>query len=223
MSASTPDTETLVRPPPADWYPNPSGPGQRYWDGAEWTESYSPPTTEQPVAQDDEPGGSALVPLGYVFAVLILIVGLILGIIAATRPRGKARRHGPWIIALSAVVFGLGTFTVVRVIEQSNREATQRTNEQIQRSDEQIQHSQEQATREGQETQQKLSSEQHAREETLKREQQSSEERLNREQETLKQEQHASEERAQQELRANEAKANQEQRELQQSLREEGG
>lgn len=23
--------------PPAGWYPNPSGPGQRYWDGASWT------------------------------------------------------------------------------------------------------------------------------------------------------------------------------------------
>lgn len=23
--------------PPAGWYPNPSGPGQRYWDGVAWT------------------------------------------------------------------------------------------------------------------------------------------------------------------------------------------
>ena len=27
--------------PPAGWYTNPTGPGQRYWDGAQWTDSYS--------------------------------------------------------------------------------------------------------------------------------------------------------------------------------------
>ncbi len=34
--------------PPAGWYPNPQGPGQRYWDGARWTDQYSQP---QPAAQ----------------------------------------------------------------------------------------------------------------------------------------------------------------------------
>jgi hypothetical protein len=24
--------------PPADWYPNPSGPGLRWWDGQQWTD-----------------------------------------------------------------------------------------------------------------------------------------------------------------------------------------
>ncbi len=27
--------------PPAGWYPNPGGPGQRYWDGHEWTQHYA--------------------------------------------------------------------------------------------------------------------------------------------------------------------------------------
>lgn len=27
--------------PPAGWYPNPGGPGQRYWDGYEWTQHYA--------------------------------------------------------------------------------------------------------------------------------------------------------------------------------------
>jgi Protein of unknown function (DUF2510) len=30
----------VERPPPAAWYPNPLGPGQRFWDGARWTENY---------------------------------------------------------------------------------------------------------------------------------------------------------------------------------------
>lgn len=29
--------------PPEGWYANPSGPGQRYWDGTTWTDSYSQP------------------------------------------------------------------------------------------------------------------------------------------------------------------------------------
>lgn len=27
---------------PAGWYPNPTGPGQRYWDGQQWTEHTAP-------------------------------------------------------------------------------------------------------------------------------------------------------------------------------------
>jgi Protein of unknown function (DUF2510) len=30
-------------PMPAGWYANPSGPGQRYWDGAGWTQWTNPP------------------------------------------------------------------------------------------------------------------------------------------------------------------------------------
>jgi hypothetical protein len=30
------------RLPPAAWYPNPNGPGQRYWDGAAWTDQSAP-------------------------------------------------------------------------------------------------------------------------------------------------------------------------------------
>jgi hypothetical protein len=34
-------------PPPAGWYQNPDGPGQRYWDGAQWTGHYSGATPTQ--------------------------------------------------------------------------------------------------------------------------------------------------------------------------------
>jgi hypothetical protein len=35
---------TLALPPsvhPAGWYPNPGGPGRRYWDGQQWTQHYA--------------------------------------------------------------------------------------------------------------------------------------------------------------------------------------
>ncbi len=50
-SASAVDSlRRLRRPPPepqapavapAGWYPNPEGPGRRYWDGSRWTEHYA--------------------------------------------------------------------------------------------------------------------------------------------------------------------------------------
>lgn len=36
-------TPALQSGPPPGWYANPSGPGQRYWDGAGWTQWTNPP------------------------------------------------------------------------------------------------------------------------------------------------------------------------------------
>jgi hypothetical protein len=47
IEGSTPKAETAggeaapTSTPPPGWYPNPSGPGKRYWDGGRWTEQYS--------------------------------------------------------------------------------------------------------------------------------------------------------------------------------------
>ncbi|KAA1428760.1 DUF2510 domain-containing protein [Nocardioides antri] len=52
-------------PMPPGWYPNPSGPGTRYWDGTSWTHEYGPPEvpgspsgpskSAQPRASDSRP------------------------------------------------------------------------------------------------------------------------------------------------------------------------
>lgn len=53
-------------------------------------------------------GVSAIVPVGYVMAVFIPLVGFILGIVAATRTdEPDTRAHGPYVIALSVVAFFL--------------------------------------------------------------------------------------------------------------------
>src|ERR1700750_1929491 len=68
---------------PAGWYPDPSGaPGQRYFDGAQWTEQRTP-APEQAGARGTNPIGlSALVAsiVGFIFACVkgVLVVGWVL-------------------------------------------------------------------------------------------------------------------------------------------------
>lgn len=75
---------------PAGWYPDPTqAQTQRYWDGDAWTSSRAPALPAQ---------SHTMVTLGWVFALLVPIVGLVLGILVADR-----HREGTWIIAVSIV------------------------------------------------------------------------------------------------------------------------
>jgi hypothetical protein len=96
---------TDVNNPVPGWYPDPQGSGQqRWWDGTTWTSQYQPPAASfvAPTAGGEYQKG--LVISGYVFAVLIPLVGFILGIVVVTRPSKATSRHGVWIIVLSVVV-----------------------------------------------------------------------------------------------------------------------
>ncbi len=45
----------MTQPAPG-WYPDPSGnPGQRYYDGAQWTDQHAPPAMRQPTAVVEGP------------------------------------------------------------------------------------------------------------------------------------------------------------------------
>lgn len=68
--------------------------------------NYPPPPYHQNQPHDDGKAGGVVVA-GYIFAVLMPIIGLILGIIAATRPNKSTSKHGVWIIVLSAVIFAI--------------------------------------------------------------------------------------------------------------------
>ncbi len=111
---SAPDTSP---PPPPGWYTNPAGPGQRYWDGQKWTDSYSQtqPSTVSNLVTEPDSSSSGLIVAGYIFAVVIPIVGFILGIVAVTRPDKRVSKHGVWIIVLSVVAF----FVFVAIIAGS--------------------------------------------------------------------------------------------------------
>jgi hypothetical protein len=85
-------------PPPPPQYP---GPGA-YQPGAPPPPyGYMPPQYAQPAQ-----GASGLVVVGYITAVIIPIVGFILGIVAATRRyEPQTARHGVWVIVVSVVAF----------------------------------------------------------------------------------------------------------------------
>jgi hypothetical protein len=49
--------------------------------------------------------GMGLVIAGYVFALCIPIIGLVLGLVAATKHRGAGTNHGIWIVAVAVLSF----------------------------------------------------------------------------------------------------------------------
>lgn len=110
---STPEYTGTYNP---GWYPDPHAPKyqERYFNGHAWTEDHRdlPQPSQQPQPQsiaplgtlNDDPAG-ALVVIGYITAVVLPIIGFILGIVACTRPHKSTSKHGPWIIVLSIVAF----------------------------------------------------------------------------------------------------------------------
>jgi hypothetical protein len=85
-------------------------------NGKPWTGDYA--SSNGATANVPGPGLSRLVVLGYITAVAMPLLGLLLGIVAVTRPARATARHGRWIIAISivasiiwALVFASGVFT----------------------------------------------------------------------------------------------------------------
>jgi hypothetical protein len=101
MSASPPAPPSVdYAPAPSGWYPDPAhAGGRRYWDGHGWTDQTS-------AAEQARPGiGAGLAVGGYVSALLIPILGLILGLVANRKHNGVGTNHGAGIIALAAASF----------------------------------------------------------------------------------------------------------------------
>jgi hypothetical protein len=80
--------------PPAAWYQDPENAGgMRYWDGGRWTEH----RTDYLAAPAPKPVSDGLVAAGYIFAFLIPVVGVVIGVIVM----GRKNSHGRWILILS--------------------------------------------------------------------------------------------------------------------------
>jgi hypothetical protein len=116
--------------PRADWYPDPSAPGQvRFWDGAAWTEHVKPvpavpvmppPSVEQPPAQSVQyaahpaPKKLANRAAGVgMFGVLLAGIGILLTIFAGSTPLTVALIFGGAIVFVVSLGFCI-VFTIQR-------------------------------------------------------------------------------------------------------------
>ncbi len=83
MAASLPQPGSV--PPPPGWYQNPEGPGQRYWDGTQWTEHRipaEPPQERQPLEIRPAYMANLRVQIALAFASLSALALFFLTIIA---------------------------------------------------------------------------------------------------------------------------------------------
>jgi hypothetical protein len=123
--------------PPPGWYPDPSGHGQRFWDGERWTEHYVWPTPgDEPAGQLSASGGAGASPLPPLelwvacVALVVLVIGSVgpwvtlqAGVLDASVSQdvGGLRGDAPGGLALvmglaSAVVIGIWQFERVVVL-----------------------------------------------------------------------------------------------------------
>jgi hypothetical protein len=58
------------------WYPNPQGPGQRYWDGTDWTDRYQPGAPVQERRKRRFGRGCLMITLGVFVGGILLAVAL---------------------------------------------------------------------------------------------------------------------------------------------------
>jgi hypothetical protein len=111
-----------VSAPVPGWYVNPSGPGRRFWDGERWTDytdddadslpasipappgvlaGYVPPPREP---REPGEGVGYLVIAGYYTAVVMPVIGFVIGIVCMRRrDEPRTRAHGAWIFILALI------------------------------------------------------------------------------------------------------------------------
>ena len=140
--------------PPAGWYPDPNpGAGapagqQRYWDGSAWTERTTTAPTgpaDQAAVQQAPRDGLGLaafvlgvfglilvffIPVGFLGAGIVGIIGLILGFLGRGRARrGQATngRTALWGIILSALTVALSMYAAARQFADMSEEVSGNT------------------------------------------------------------------------------------------------
>lgn len=90
--------------PGPGYYQDPNDPSvDRYWDGDRWTDNRVPraPAPQVQVQQPEkEQEASGVVVAGYAFAVLMPLIGFIIGLTQINKSR-----HGIWVVIVSVVAF----------------------------------------------------------------------------------------------------------------------
>lgn len=96
---SVDDQTPTTPPPPPGWYPHPSMTGtQQYWDGTRWTEHVAPGSPHAATATPAA-GHDGLVVAGWVTAILLPLVGFIIGVVLLS----KRTNHGVAMMIVSVV------------------------------------------------------------------------------------------------------------------------
>ena len=96
-------SEPVESAPLPGFYADPNDPNvDRYWDGRRWTESRQPrgTSTGAPASGEKEQDASGIIIAGYIFGVLMPLVGFIIGLTQINR-----NRHGLWVVIVSVVAF----------------------------------------------------------------------------------------------------------------------
>ncbi len=132
--------------PPAGWYNNPEGVGQRYWDGLRWTDQFQPGMVERPARPNEHAVGLAVLfgVISYIGLLVVLnpriggtsaygggrlivpaaVAAAVVGLVA----RGTTRPFGWWVYAL-AVPIAAAVLAVAMVggdLRESSDEAATR-------------------------------------------------------------------------------------------------
>ncbi len=95
--------ESVDTAPEPGFYPDPNDPKvERYWDGRKWTESRQPAGLGRGAVATGgkEQEATGIIIAGYIFAVLMPLVGFIIGLTQINK-----NRHGIWVVVVSAVAF----------------------------------------------------------------------------------------------------------------------
>lgn len=117
-------TDTPTGSPRAGWYSHPSmADTKRYWDGTRWTDHIAPVTPVAPPPRDpsfdlgwsqrqatSEPDHSGLIAAGYVTAILIPVIGFVIGIVLLAKSK-TGNGIGVMIVSLVAFMFWLSALT----------------------------------------------------------------------------------------------------------------
>ena len=92
-----------VSGPPPGWYPHPTmAQTQRYWDGFQWTDHIAPAAVPVPASAPASQVSDGLLAAGYITAILIPIIGFVVGIVVMAKGRSG---HGIAMIIISIVAF----------------------------------------------------------------------------------------------------------------------
>lgn len=103
---AAPEAQAAVE---AGWYPDPQDPqAKRYWDGSQWSEWTDRNYSSKALGGKENPNNDTLAVVGWITAVLLPIVGLVIGIVLNTRDD----QRGVWIMVTSAVFIALGLLVV---------------------------------------------------------------------------------------------------------------